>query len=328
MLPDTIENVLPRAAAWQADGRSLCLATLVYVAGSAPRPLGSQMVVAGDGAHFGYLSGGCAEHAIAAIGRATIASATATVARFGTDSPYLDVQLPCGSGLDIHYAPGPTPDAVEAVLAALAARETATLDIDVATGAASVGRLAAACVSGAFRRIYYPPTRLIVVGAGPVAVEIARLATLQHMLVTLLTPDQDTAMFAGDATATLLRDERQLDAVVVDRHTAVVTAFHEHEREFAVWRRFAASTAFYLGALGSARSHEARCRELAAGGVDTVAISRIRGPAGIATGGKTAAEIALSIVAELNAVYRQQALPELIWDGGPLTSHARRADHG
>lgn len=296
------------------------LATLVHVAGSAPRPLGSQMVIADDDSHFGYLSGGCAEHAIAAVGRQSFATGQPAVARFGVDSAYLDVQLPCGSGLDIHYTVDPPPAALAAVVAQLVERDSAALDIDVASGSVAQAVTTALLSRRRYRRLYYPPLALVVVGAGPVAIELARLGILQGGAVTLLSPDPATLAGAAGAATVHLRDSAQLDSLAVDAHTAIVTAFHEHERELAVWRRFAGSPAFYLGALGSARAHAARSEDLRAAGVAPAAIARIRGPAGLSTGGKTAVEIALSIFAECRACYRQRELPELLWEGGPLTA--------
>lgn len=313
-----IENVLPQALEWSRAGERICLATMVHVAGSAPRPLGSQMAIAGNGEYYGYLSGGCAERAIADVGLAAVRGNGPRVARFGVGSPYLDVQLPCGSGIDVHYALEPRIDVLEATIQRLSERQVAAIDIDPRSGLMTRGGTAPRSVS-CYRRHYYPLIHLIVVGAGPVAIELARLGAVQGFAVTLVSPDEVTLQAAGAAREMHLRDARQLDALAVDAHTAVVTAFHEHDRELAVWERCAPTSAFYLGALGSRRSHDERCRALAERSVDADAIARIHGPAGLATGGKTAVEIALSIVAELRAVYRGRALPDLEWGGGALT---------
>ncbi|MEM8983395.1 MAG: XdhC family protein [Pseudomonadota bacterium] len=312
----TIENVVPKAVAYSNAGRRVALATLVFVDGSAPRPLGSQMVIADDGGYFGYLSGGCAEHAIADIGRQVFASRRPVAVRFGTGSPYVDIQLPCGSGIDVHFVELSSL-VLGALFARLKSRRPAAIDIGVDDGEVRLmdnERLAV----GHYRRHYRPPIKLIVAGAGPVAVELVRLAATQGIETTLLSPDAATLQVAGAPTSIALRDPGQLDTLRVDADTAVVTAFHEHDRELAIWQRFADEPAFYRGALGSRRAHLQRCTALADLGVSAASIERINGPAGLATGGKSAVEIALSILAELYVEYRRLTPPDLLWSGGAL----------
>ncbi|MEM1261908.1 MAG: XdhC family protein [Pseudomonadota bacterium] len=312
----TIENVIPVGATWCQTGRRVALATLVYVDGSAPRPRGSQMVIAEDGEYFGYLSGGCAEHAIADVGRQVFQHERPVAVRFGTGSPYVDIQLPCGSGIDVHFV-RPLADVFAHVADRLARRESVALDIGVASGvvALAAGERPPAAH---YRRHYRPPIQLFVAGAGPVAIELVRLAATQGIVTTLASPDEATLRAADARTSLSFWDARQLDAISVDADTAVVTAFHEHDRELAVWQRFAAEPVFYRGALGSRRAHAQRCAALANLGVPAASVARIHGPAGLATGGKSAGEIALSILAELYVEYRREAQPELSWSGGTL----------
>ncbi len=333
----SIENVLPLALDWLRRGERLCLATLVYVDGSAPRPLGAQMLIAESGAAYGYLSGGCAEHAIADIGRACFTSGHNTVARFGAGSAYLDIQLPCGAGIDVHYVVDPDAASLAALTDAQAARRVAAFEVavGVANGVddadndsendsesdsgAFVTNIDSELAENHYRRIYYPPIQLQIVGAGPVALALAEQGQVQGFSVTLLTPDAATRADApADCPVKALRDRADIQELAVDEHTAIVTAFHEHERELDVWTELASSPAFYLGALGSRRAHQERLTALAQLGVNAPGLERIHGPAGLATGGKTAAEIALSIIAQLRAEYRRRDWPDLLWSGGAL----------
>ena len=97
------QNIFPYLAAWQAEGLKTALATLVGIDGSSPRPRGAQIAVAEDGRHIGIISTGCAEDSIIAEALAVLQTGEDRITRYGKDSPYLDVVLPCGSGLDILF---------------------------------------------------------------------------------------------------------------------------------------------------------------------------------------------------------------------------------
>jgi xanthine dehydrogenase accessory factor len=101
-----------------------------------------------------------------------------------------------------------------------------------------------------------------------------------------------------------------LDALVPDSRTAVVTLTHDPKLDDPALDRALNSRAFYVGALGSRKTHAARLRRLADMGHDNAALARIRGPVGLNIEAVTAPEIALSIVAELVAVRRHAALVE------------------
>ena len=84
----TVENVLPKLLEWSHSGQGVCLATLYHSHGASPRPVGSQMAIAEDGQWFGYLSGGCAEQAIADEGVDVIKQAVNRSVRYGIGSAY------------------------------------------------------------------------------------------------------------------------------------------------------------------------------------------------------------------------------------------------
>ena len=94
-------NVFAHLADWQAQGLKTALAVLIGVDGSSPRPIGAQIGVAEDGRSVGMISSGCAEEAIIAEAIKAIDTDTHHTIRYGKDSPYLDIVLPCGSGLDV-----------------------------------------------------------------------------------------------------------------------------------------------------------------------------------------------------------------------------------
>ena len=88
-------------------GERCALVTLVGVNGNAPRAEGAQMAVCESGRWAGYISGGCLEQAIALEAVDAIKAGKPKLLRYGKGSPYLDIRLPCGSGLDVFVQPHP-----------------------------------------------------------------------------------------------------------------------------------------------------------------------------------------------------------------------------
>jgi xanthine dehydrogenase accessory factor len=162
-----------------------------------------------------------------------------------------------------------------------------------------------------FLHAHNPPLRLIVVGAVHIAQALAPFAVPCGFSVTIVDPRRSFASderFPGVEISTDWPDEA-LDALAPDARTAVVTLTHDPKLDDPALDRALKSQAFYIGALGSRRTHAARLGRLAALGHSDNALSRIRGPVGLSIEAVTAPEIALSIIAEIVAVRRHAPLP-------------------
>jgi xanthine/CO dehydrogenase XdhC/CoxF family maturation factor len=95
-------EVLATALAWLEAGRNVALATVVATGGSSPRPVGSNLVVAADGAFEGSVSGGCVESAVVSAAQDVIASGESIIMDFGyTDAEAWDVGLACGGSIQV-----------------------------------------------------------------------------------------------------------------------------------------------------------------------------------------------------------------------------------
>lgn len=155
-----------------------------------------------------------------------------------------------------------------------------------------------------------PRPRLILVGAVHIAQSLAPLAAMTGFDVAVVDPRRAFASperFPGIEAIVRWPDEA-LDSLRPDRGTAVVTLTHDPKLDDPALNRALRSDAFYIGALGSRKTHAARCQRLREAGFDAGSIGRIRGPVGLAIGAVTAPEIALSIIAEIVAVRRGGAL--------------------
>ncbi len=155
-----------------------------------------------------------------------------------------------------------------------------------------------------------PAPRLILVGAVHIAQALAPLAEMTGFAVTLVDPRRGFANETRFPGATLNNDwpDEALDALHPDSRTAIVTLTHDPKLDDPALDRALHSQAFYIGALGSRKTHAARLQRLAGLGHGPDALARIRGPVGLAIGAVSAPEIALSIVAEIVAVRRQGSL--------------------
>lgn len=162
-----------------------------------------------------------------------------------------------------------------------------------------------------FVQAYNPPLRLIVVGAVHIAQMLVPMASRLGYDVLVADPRRafaSTERFPGVAISTDWPDEA-LDAAKPDSRTAVVTLTHDPKIDDPALERALRSPAFYVGALGSRKTHAARLDRLRALGAADGALDRIHGPIGLRIGAVTAGEIALSIMAEIVAARRGAALP-------------------
>lgn len=280
------------------------LVTITALNGGAPKPLGTQLGVLEDGRHIGYVSGGCVEPAIAAEVAAVIARGRNEVLTFGRGSRFVDIRFPCGGGIDVHVQVDPEPRLLGEALARIEARRPFSLLFDQSTGALGladgVGQ-ATGHYDGVFHRRYLPRTRLLLVGRGADLEIAARVAKAAELDVTLATPDEATASAVSDLglPIQMLRTPGQPWDMPIDAWTATVLLFHEHEWEGAILARAVTSDAFYVGALGSVRTHGQRRDRLLGTGVPEALIDRIRGPIGLVDRAREPGVLALSILAEI-----------------------------
>jgi xanthine dehydrogenase accessory factor len=163
-----------------------------------------------------------------------------------------------------------------------------------------------------FLHAYNPPLRLVVVGAVHIAQALVPMAAQLGIGVVVVDPRRSFASAERFPGVTVMTDwpDEAMDALAPDARTAVVTLTHDPKLDDPALDRALRSEAFYVGALGSRKTHAARLARLRELGHADTALSRIRGPVGLNIEAVTAPEIALSVLAELVAVRRNAALAE------------------
>ena len=160
-----------------------------------------------------------------------------------------------------------------------------------------------------FLHVMSPPLRLFVVGAVHIAQALAPMASLLGYAVTVIDPRRafvTTERFPGVTVVTEWPDDA-LVAAELDTRSAVVTLTHDPKLDDPALHVALASPAFYIGSLGSRRTHARRIDRLAEAGVTQEMLARIHAPVGLDIGAVTAGEIAASILAELTASFRIRA---------------------
>lgn len=160
-----------------------------------------------------------------------------------------------------------------------------------------------------FIQVFNPPLRLIIVGAVHIAQRLAPMASLAGYQVTVVDPRRAFATEARFPEIEMTGEwpDEALERLAPDRRTAVVTLTHDPKLDDAALQVALRSEAFYIGSLGSTRTHEARLKRLEKAGLGEAARARIHGPVGLRLGARSPAEIAISIIGEITQVRHQEA---------------------
>lgn len=326
------EQAPEQAAAWRRDGKDAALATVLKTWGSAPRQAGARLAVSSDAELVGSVSGGCVEAAVAEEALEAMADGAPRLLEFGvTDEDAFSVGLACGGRIKILVDPidddpgdGMPADDLTRLIQARAAREPIGYEIDLKSW-----RRRFVAPSGSpkafshdlsrfedagetrFVAIDNPPLRLVIVGAAHIAQALHPMAAAAGYDVTVVDP---RAAFATEARFPGLKLDSTLshawpDAAMrghgLDARTAVVCLTHDPKVDDPALLTALRSDAFYVGALGSARTHAARVERLRTAGLDDAQIQRIDAPIGLDIGAQTPAEIGVATLAALTLALRR-----------------------
>jgi xanthine dehydrogenase accessory factor len=306
-----------------ARGERIALATVVATRRSAPRPVGSKLVVSESGELYGSVSGGCVESDVAVQAAEVIAGAEPRLLTYGiSDDQAWGIGLPCGGEIDVFVQrlerelPA---DGNGALLTALEGRRAgeqwASADVD---GPSRVLEIDGEKV---FAEVNGPPPRLVVVGATDTAEELTRAAGALGWRTVVVDPRP------GLVTRERLPSPDELkvawpDELDLSGDTAVVVLTHEERLDVPALTAALASDAFYVGAIGSRRTQEKRRERLLDAGVSEESFDRLAGPAGLDLGADSPAETAVSILAEVLAVRAGRSGGRLVERRGPIHTTA------
>lgn len=320
----TISGAPEQALAWIGEGRRAALATVVETWGSAPRRVGAQMVVSSDGAMEGSVSGGCVEGAVVLEALEALDEGTTRLLEYGvSDGDAFAVGLACGGTIRVLVEPvgagGMPQEMLEALVAARAARTPVAYEVAldgshralVEDGYEDRFRMDRSGVEEdgkTFVAIHNPPLRLVVVGAVHIAQALVPMARIAGFDPVVVDPREAFGSAARFPDARVINDwpDAALEAVGVDTRTALVLLTHDPKLDDPALHIGLRSGAFYIGALGSKRTHASRVERLSEAGFDPHSIARIHGPVGLDIGAAGPAEIAVSVLAQMIETLRKR----------------------
>ncbi len=302
-------QVLQQARDWLLHGHSVWLVTVIETWGSAPRPAGALLALRSDGLVVGSVSGGCVEDDLIDRIRqgervdlptlVTYGVSKEEAARFG---------LPCGGNLRLLQEPLRTSEWIDELLRRTQTHELVARVVDIASGAI---RLEPAARGQNFeydgqtmRCLYGPRWRLLIIGAGQLSRVLAQMALALDFEVICCDP-RDEYSLTWDIPGTTFTKHMPDDVVLelqLDAHCAVVAVTHDPKLDDMVLLEALKSPAFYVGALGSRSNTAKRKERMRLFELSEAQIATLHGPIGLNLGGKTPAEIAVSILAEIIAV--------------------------
>ncbi|WP_026756543.1 XdhC family protein [Sediminimonas qiaohouensis] len=318
-----MDNTPEIALDWHKAGKGAALATVVETWGSAPRRVGSQLAISGEGEIEGSVSGGCVEGAVVVEALEALEEGEQRLLEFGvSDGDAFAVGLACGGTIRVLVEPVGSvmpADLLEDLVAARAVRRAVAYVVDMQTGARSLTdrgypdrfRLDRSGFEDGERQfiaIHNPPLRMIVIGAVHIAQALVPMARIVGFDPIIIDPRDSFATEARFPGERIVRDwpDEALDALGLDARTALVLLTHDPKLDDPALERALSSEVFYIGALGSTRTHAARVERLRAAGHDDDAIARIHGPVGLDIGAAGPAEIGLSILGEAVKILRMK----------------------
>lgn len=322
-------DIVNTAQDWLAEDGAVALATVIKTWGSAPVPVGGQMVVRADGRFQGSCSGGCVEGDVIVESEDVLESGKPQTLDFGVDDDTAwRAGLPCGGQIKV-FVERLQRDAGDADLLAQISEgrsqrramvikkrldngsrelfvEGATIEGPLAdeiagTFFSGASRIVASPDGEVFLHALVPSPRIIIVGAthiGQVLVELAALSGLEVRVVDPRTAFATKERFPNVDLITEWPGEALAD-IGLDQHTAVVTLAHEAHIDDEALKPALKAGCFYVGALGSRRNHERRRERLLADDISDAEFERIHGPIGLNISAQTPPEIAISIIAEI-----------------------------
>lgn len=289
----------------QALGRRLVMVTVLHTSGASVRNQGSHMAVAEDGSYAGSLSGGCIEVAVVAEAQDTLAAGQPRLVRFGAGSAYIDLRLPCGGRVDLQFCEILEADIGIRALELFDRRLPFVLTLNGGGNpsiATSQHQRFGIDHSGSLVRIaHIPQLRLALIGHAAAIDTLRELAQASGAQVAVISPSFELierSAQRGCQTILLDNPRASLD-LPLDSWTAAAVLFHDHDWEPPLLKQVLSSQAFFIGAMGSRKTHEARCAALRDAGLDEAEVARIIAPIGIIPSMRDPETLAISVLAQV-----------------------------
>ena len=319
-------DILLAAERWLGEGHRVALATVLSTWGSAPRQAGSMLAIRDDGAFVGSVSNGCVEGTVIETGLASLEDGKIRKLDFGVDDGMAwSAGLTCGGKIAILVEALHDIEILHALNAARAKALPMVRAVHIESGESrliepfgdrtplgAAAHKAALCNTsrlgddGWFFAVFQPPVDLVLIGAVHTAQALTKMAALMEFETRIIDPRRSFITAERFPGVALFADfpDLVLAKTPLQRHSAVVALAHDPKIDDPALIAALSSEAFYIGALGSQKTQDARRTRLAAAGFSQADLARLHGPVGLTIGSKSPAEIAVSILAEITKTLR------------------------
>ncbi|MBI3158496.1 MAG: XdhC family protein [Chloroflexi bacterium] len=312
-------DILEDVRDWHRSGEKIALCTVLETWGSSPRRAGAHMAVIADGRIAGSVSGGCVEGAVIQAAMESLSVDAPKLLHFGvTDDVAWEVGLACGGEIDILVFPLPSEFLAQltteleingraAYEVIVDASQNARVELNVVPLDDEKRQPCLLRENGKLR--FYNPIQpgleLILIGGGHVAQALARFAALLSFPVCVIDPRATFAKLGRFPSSTNVIHGWPQDVLVPDfisRHHAVVTLSHDPKIDDPALTAALRSKAWFIGALGSHRTHLQRVSRLRMKGFSDDDLARVYGPVGFDLGAFSVEELGLEILSEIMAM--------------------------
>jgi xanthine dehydrogenase accessory factor len=311
-------QVLKKADEWVRGGHRGVMGTIVRTWGSAPRPIGSLVVIRDDGQVVGSVSGGCIEDDLVdRVRKQSLALERPQRVKYGiTAEEAFRFGLPCGGTLELVLEPlGEVSKLGELLQRVTDGRQTLRR-LDLESGAVTLedgrGTDLLSVDDRMLVSVHGPRWRLLVIGAGQLTHYVAQMALALDYQVTICDPREEYAegwLVQGTTLVRTMPDDTVIE-FKPDPHTAVIALTHDPKLDDLALMEALKSPAFYVGAIGSQKNQAKRKERLLEFGVTGQELERLYGPIGLKNGARTPPEIAISILAEMTGIKYGYRIPQ------------------
>jgi len=312
-----MQQEIQYARDWLASGHAIVLVVVSKTWGSAPRPVGSLMIIHANGQFEGSVSGGCIEGTVILEAESLMGQTASKTLKFSiANKDAWQIGLACGGEIQIQLFPLGPQNAItfEQTLTAYEERRNGELVLNKSSDTAefraneSKGPTRSPIFDDENSTILpiTPKPALFIVGAVHIAQALIPMAQACDYTVTVIDPRGLFVKERHFSGAKLVQDwpDEFFKINSLDANTAVATLTHDPKIDDAALLEALKSDAFYIGSLGSKKTHAERIDRLKAKGFNEKQLARVHGPIGLNIGSRSAAEIAISILAQMIAVKR------------------------
>ena len=326
-----MRDVAPVLDSWLDGEGPLAISTVVHTWGSGPRRPGARMTIDGEGRIAGSVSGGCVESSVVQAARDVIRSGEPRLLRFAvSDELAWGVGLACGGSLSV-FVERADRELLRQVREGMKRRDPVGLAVVTSgpnlgdslvkvagspgIGSPALNEVVESALSSekplavdtedgtVFCDVILPPESLVIVGGVHIAQTLSELAARVGYRPVICDPRPVFASAERFPGVEVVNDwpDRGFERIGLDASTAVATLTHDPKLDDPALAAALESPAFYVGALGSRKTHARRLERLRERGVSEAALQRIAAPIGLPIGARTPDQIALAVMAEVVA---------------------------